>query len=1847
MNSQQLLQLSNSQTLLLAGQQLQPQDPLYNMAFSFQLAGAIDPQAFSAAFDELVARCDALRLVLVEDPDGVAQQDLGSAAGDYLFQDLSGAENPEQRLACWLDEHRGRHLDPFGCQFESALLKLGEEQFVWFFNQHHLFTDAWSVSLLFDRLAQLYQRQCGGGNSEIAPLPGAAEMAAAGQQQDALYQRSLTYWRDGPQQPARVGRFYREPPREVGGRTRRYPCPLGSRRSRQLQELISRPGFASFSREMSCMQVFATALYAYLHRISGNELLAVGTPSHSRATPQLRETAGLLINIFPLYVKVDAAASFAELYAQVARANQELLMHASAELAGVTDPRAFDVLLNYIPSSFGSFAGLPVTTDWVHPGYGDSGHLLRLQVHDFDRSGEFTLLFDLNEQAFSPQEAQWVQAHYLALLDALLTDPDQLLGAPPLSDITGQLALLEGGDSWPARCAVEHTVVDLLAARFRDQPERTALICNGERWRYGELDQRSASLAAHLREGGAGPGEVVAMLLPRGTDLVAAAIAVLRCGATLLPLDPAYPLERNEYMLRDAGARLLISRLDIQGSEILSPGASIFLDRDWPLISATVSSGLSPPHCEDGAYIIYTSGSTGRPKGVLVGHRALSNYIGWAGAHYLQGEALDFPLFTPVCFDLTVTSLFTPLTCGGALVVYPEPQDSAEITVRRVIEDNAVDVIKLTPAHLALIGNMDLSRSRLRCLIVGGEDFKTDLARTIADYLGAGVAIYNEYGPTEATVGCTLHRFDAELDTGSSVPIGRPISNTRIYVLDGHLNPVPLGVTGELYIAGTGLAEGYLNHAGLTAEKFVADPFVSGNRMYRSGDRARWSHQGYLEYLGRADHQVKIRGVRIETAEIEAALLRYESVSAAVVDAVLPPQQLPEDDERRCHRCGIENRHPAAQLDDTQLCRICRVYEQNRAQAQAYFRNLEDLQHRIADIRARASGQPDSIMLLSGGKDSSYALCRLVDLGLNPLVFTLDNGYISDGAMANIRRLVDRLGLELVVGSTPIMDSIFVESLTRHSNVCNGCFKTIYTLSMQLARERGISTICTGLSRGQIFETRVAHLFQQGIYDPAQIDRQIIEARKAYHRVDDVIARNMDVSMFQQDAVFEDIDFLDFYRYTEVSLNEVYEYLHTRVPWIRPTDTGRSTNCLINDAGIYVHKLERGYHNYALPYSWDVRLGHKQRGAAVHELEDEIDDDKVQRILGDLGYVPRKAAALTAADRHLVAWYVAGEEIAVQNLREALAQQLPPEFIPRQFIRLAELPLTSNGKVDRDALPRPQLTRQELAGAYAPPRTDAEHTLAALWQRMLALDEVGIDDNFFELGGDSIVNVQIVAAAREAGVAITAQQLFDHPTVRELAAVAGACTAAQVDQAPVVGEVTMLPALQRYFAAAPELPQQFCQAVVLDCAQAIDPVVLRDALHELLTHHDVLRSRFHQGATGWRQQLLPPGGVVPVLTLVDTAGADREQRETMIDIELARMAARMDLEQGSLLQASYLQGAEAADATLLLAINHLVVDGVSWWLLLEDLEQACAQLAEGRPVTLPAKTVSVGDWGRHLAGLRHDQDSIDRAAFWRGQAGAGGIPHDPARLADNTADSVRRIRRHLDRDITLRLAREVPAVAGVQVQDLLLTALTQVLLQWSGNDSLAVELEGYGREDPQGAMEPLRTVGWFTSFYPLALRLADGGGQGEDIRAVRQQLQAIPCGGVEYGIHHGGDGAAAAPMLFNYLGQWDLRLSGESPFSFARPISVYGAEHGQRRHLLELSAVIFDSQLQLAWQFSPKLHRQEDIERLATDYCRRLEQLIDYCIDSGDSALTPADFPAAGIDQDELDSLLEEFGDLP
>jgi amino acid adenylation domain-containing protein len=463
-------------------------------------------------------------------------------------------------------------------------------------------------------------------------------------------------------------------------------------------------------------------------------------------------------------------------------------------------------------------------------------------------------------------------------------------------DVSGadRHALVVAYNATAAPYPSDRTIIDLFRDQVARSPDAEAIRFGEATLTYRQLDERSNQMASQLRSTGSGPGRIVVVFMEHSIEVVVAILGVLKSGAAYVPLEVATPKGRIATILKDLSdetdgrppTTIVQARLQ---SRISPDLADIFvLDADFASISARPNTDQSFAATPDAsAYIIFTSGSTGTPKGVVIGHRNLVNYIWWAARMYSAGEGLAWPLFSSLAFDLTVTTLFTPLITGGRIMVYLGDPGIQSMVVLKVVDDNAVDVMKLTPAHLAMIRDRDLRTTRLRKFIVGGEDFKTELAREITEAIPHPTEIYNEYGPTEATVGCMIHRFDIDRDRSASVPIGVPAANAGIYVLDEALRPTAPDIIGEMYIAGDGLATGYFGRPDLTEERFltIQDPRdeFSKLRLYKTGDLARWHREGRVEFLGRADHQVKVGGTRVELGEIEARLLKHPHVLECAV----------------------------------------------------------------------------------------------------------------------------------------------------------------------------------------------------------------------------------------------------------------------------------------------------------------------------------------------------------------------------------------------------------------------------------------------------------------------------------------------------------------------------------------------------------------------------------------------------------------------------------------------------------------------------------------------------------------------------------------------------------------------------------------------------------------------------------------------------------------------------------------------------------------------------------------------------------------------------------------------------
>ena len=1351
------------------GQRLHPGIPLYNMAHTFRIHGPLDPVAFGRAFDTVVSGTDILRAVVHEETGAVPDLlILDTASVNHQFSDVRDSPDPEIRLAEVVDAQMLKEFSPDTPLYDSHLVRITDAEYVWCLTLHHLIVDFLSVTLLFERMSALL-----GGADAAGDWPTFAAYA------DWLREQQ------GSRRSARAARYWDRNLREADDsslevfgnalsgtnpRSARITLRLGGNRSRRIEERCAELPFRTFSRDLGVLNFFATTLWAFLYRTSNRDRLTVGMPLHNRSGTALRNTAGLLINILPVSEFVATDDTFASLAKRIGLTTLDAAKYAAFAPPKGEMHRGFEAVLNFLTGEIGDFAGLPCEFRWLHTGFADPHHAIRLQVQDFAASGEFTLYLDFNEDLLRGLERHRVAASFLALIDACLADPDTRISATDLLPQVDHDRLITDLNATQHELTTARSLNELLARHWEASRDETAIRFRGQELSYAQLDERTRAVAASLRGTGVANGDVVAIWMRRSPDLIATILATLRLGAAYVAVDPGQPLRRIEKVLSDARPAAIVT----DETEVPEQGCPVLRPAELAGGSAEIT-GVAGISETDAAYIAYTSGSTGEPKGVVVEHGGIVNYIAWAAKQYVSSAKVDrpaMPFYTSPAVDLTLTSIFLPLVTGGSIVIYEAEDLRNDLSIVDVFKADDVDILKLTPAHLSLLQKVGCKASRIGTLILGGENLTRAAAEAALPLFPPGVVIYNEYGPTETVVGCMIHQYDRNLDTSSSVPIGRPIANMRVYAMDRHCKPVPPGVVGELYIAGVGVARGYRNQPELNRRSFVSLPWVGEARAYRTGDRVRFGTDGLLTYLGRGDEQLKIRGNRVELGDIEACLQLHPRVVAAGVaieeqTSSAGAASLSGTAEPLCLRCGLPGNYPQALIDPkTGVCELCRQYERHKDRIDGYFRERDELREIVRKIVAESDATPNAIVLTSGGKDSTYALHQLVRMGLTPLVFTLDNGFISEQALDNVRKVVDDLRLELVVGRTPHMNDIFADSLERHCNVCNGCFKTIYTMSINLAIERGIDYVFTGLSRGQLFETRLApEMFAGEHFSVDTIERNIRAARVAYHRRHDAVNERLDVSAFADEALFDRIRIVDFYRYWDVGLDELYEFLRTEAGWTRPDDTGRSTNCLINEAGISVHTSLRGYHNYALPYSWDVRLGHKTRDEALQELNDEIDEERVADMLEEIGFVHGDSEP----EVRLIAAYTAEQDLDPVELRRYLTDELPSYMIPNHLFQVDELPLTGSGKLDRERLQKDSL-RKSSRTDDTEAGNELERAVSNIWMEVLGLDHLGVHENFFDIGGTSLPALQIVARCEQAfDIELPLARFFGEPTVAGLA----------------------------------------------------------------------------------------------------------------------------------------------------------------------------------------------------------------------------------------------------------------------------------------------------------------------------------------------------------------------------------------------------------------------------------------------------------------------------------------------
>ncbi len=623
-------------------------------------------------------------------------------------------------------------------------------------------------------------------------------------------------------------------------------------------------------------------------------------------------------------------------------------------------------------------------------------------------------------------------------------------------------------------------------------------------------------------------------------------------------------------------------------------------------------------------------------------------------------------------------------------------------------------------------------------------------------------------------------------------------------------------------------------------------------------------------------------------------------------------------------------------------------------------------------------------------------------------------------------------------------------------------------------------------------------------------------------------------------------------------------------------------------------------------------------------------------------------------NKRLVAYIVPTQEApSSHELRSYLKTKLPEYMIPSVFVMLEVMPLMSSGKVNRRSLPIPNFSQRELETHVVPPRNSIENTLVNLWKEVLEIQQVGIHDNFFELGGDSILGIQIVARASQLGLHLTPKQLFQQQTIAELATVVGTTLGIQAEQGLVTGSVQLTPIQHRFFQQNLSQGHHYNQSVLLEVLPDIQPDLLKQVVQQLLIHHDGLRLRYIPSESGWQQINHLPDEKVP-FTVVDLSAVAADKQFSVLESTANELQASLNLSTGPIVQVALFDFGSNQPSRLLIVIHHLAVDGVSWRILLEDLARAYQQLSRGEVIQLPPKTTAFRDWAERLSEYGQSEALNTELDYWLKQSPLSIAPLPVDYSSDkqaNTVASANQVSVALSVEQTQALLQEVPQAYNTQINDILLSALLQSFIQWTGQRSLLVDLEGHGREELFENVDLSRTVGWFTTVFPILLELGEVDQPGEILKLVKEQLRRLPNRGIGYGIlqylsqnlvtrsklKH----LPQAELSFNYLGQLDRGLWEPPLLGFAK--EAHGATNSplaRRAHLLEVDGFITSDKLQVNWTYSQNIHKQETVERLAQGFKTALISLITHCQSPETKGYTPSDFSAARLNQKQLDAFL-------
>ncbi|WP_434756702.1 amino acid adenylation domain-containing protein [Paenibacillus amylolyticus] len=1485
----------------------------YVLQTTLDLHGSLDVRAFERSLDQLIERNSILRTNFHGQwKHGPLQVVYRHKPNGILYEDLREMKE-EDRDAYVADYTRKDKMKGFNLSkdvlMRISILQTQDQTYRFIWNYHHILMDGWCLSLVIQELfdgyfAILEQRR----SEEQAAAPYKLYIEWLDKQD---HETSLKYWSDYLQ-------GYEEqtalPKEHIHRKSNEYQsenliCTLS-------QELTGRISYVASQNQVTLNTLMQTAWGMLLQKYSNSQDVVFGSVVSGRPAgiAGVERMIGLFINTIPVRIQSQVNETFAA----VMKRNQEQAVashpHETYPLYEIqAETRQKQNLIDHILV----FENYPV--QGITEQFGDQ-EKTALQItnveadeqtnYDFNliiKPGQaMKCMFYYNGNVYDRASIERIQGHLIQLLEQVADNPLIQIDAIDLMTADEKVQILESFNDTKAEYPTDKTIHELFEEQAERTPEHVAVVFEGQQLTYQELNRKANQLARTLYGKGIQQDQLIGIITERSLDMVVGILAILKAGGAYVPIDPEYPEDRVKYMLEDSGVHVLLLQRHIQ-ERISFKGETINFDE----LDAyhEDDSNLGVTVCPTGlAYVIYTSGTTGKPKGTCIEHKNVVRLLFNSQNRFDFKPSDTWTLFHSFCFDFSVWEMYGALLYGGKLVIVPQMTARSPQQFLQLLRNEQVTILNQTPTYFYHLLQEELTSHgeslNLRKVIFGGEALNPTLLKNWRGKYPF-IQLINMYGITETTVHVTYKEItEMEIQAGKS-NIGKPIPTLQAYILNTHQQLQPVGVQGELYVAGEGLARGYLNRPELTAEKFVEYASITKGKMYRTGDAARWLPDGNIEYLGRIDHQVKIRGYRIELGEVETAILKIETIQEAVVIA-------PE------HEDGSK-----------QLC--------------AYWKG---------------------------------------------------------------------------------------------------------------------------------------------------------------------------------------------------------------------------------------------------------------------------------------------SGALSA-----------------KEIRSALAHEIPDYMIPSYYVQLEHIPLTSNGKIDRKALPSPQ-ERVDQAAEYMAPQSPVEQVIISAWEAVLGVQRISRSDHFFELGGDSIKCIQVASRLLQSGYKVEMKHFFVYPTVAELSEHVTSVST-QYDQGEVTGEVMLTPVQHWFFDQDMVDAHHYNQEMMFFRKDGFDISFIHSIMKKIVEQHDALRIVYRQVPEGG-YEVWNRGSEEDGLYSLDTFNLKNESDPApLVENKAREIQSSLNLSHGPLIKLGLFQCAEGGH--LLIAIHHLLIDGVSWRILYEDIQTGFDQFLRGEEICLPQKTTSFKQWAEGLSTFSDHALMKQEYSYWYSvdQAELSPLPKDMDCKETIGKDS-ETITLHWTAEETERLLKQIHRAYNTEINDILLTALGMAVHDWTGMDKVVVNLEGHGREDILPELDITRTVGWFTSMYPVIVAMEAGANISRRIKSVKEGLRQIPNKGIGYGIlrylspeNEGGKLERNPEISFNYMGQinQDSDQAGIQFSTYSSGPSV--SENNKRPFVLNINSIVVEGKLSLTINYSQKQYQRETMEQLAYSYKDNLRKVIEHCIIKEQTELTPSDLSLKGLTLDQWDQMVE------